>query len=650
LEYLPMDWNTPLDAASDAQLAQALELAHVPSLLASLAHLTGSARYLRGEITPRVVPMAEEEDGLDEPQRERARSMALAELIAYRDAGCPELPRLDHALADEAMHFVTGETVPAEQMAMMREELNLYGEDRRRVPIESAAVRDDFRVLVIGAGMSGILAAYRLQEEGIPYLVVDKNPEVGGTWYENTYPGCQVDSANHLYNYIFAPEHQWPGHFSARPELFDYFSNVVEASGMRANMRLGTRVEGAVYDEADGSWMVSLAAEHGETAEERFSTIISACGQLNTPAMPDIPGMETFAGIAFHSARWEHQHDLRGKRVAVIGTGCSATQFVPAIVDQPERMTVFQRTPPWLQPAEEYHLPMSEGELWCFRNIPFYARWYRFFLFRARANDGLLPFLYGEEGWDGNPGSVSAANAELRAAMEASIREQAGDDEALAEALIPDYPPGGKRPVLDDGQWIRALRQPHVRLVTEGIERIEPGGIRTKDGELHEADVLIYGTGFHADRFLVPMQITGRDGLDLHQYWQGNPTAYLGVTIPGFPNLYCLYGPNTNIVTGSSIIFFSECEMRYIMGCLKRQLEGDLQSLEVREDVCRAYNERIDALNAQRAWGSPHVESWYKNASGRVSQNWPGTHWEWWQQTREPDMGDFHCRSRQAPC
>ena len=354
-----------------------------------------------------------------------------------------------------------------------------------------------------------------------------------------------------------------------------------------------------------------------------------------------LPRSELVSCFAFHSARWEHEHDLRGKRVAVIGTGCSAVQFVPEIANQTSRLHVFQRSAPWLLPTEQYHIAMSEEELWCFRNIPFYARWYRFFLFRSRASDGLLPFLYSEENWSGQPGSVSAENALLREAIEESIREQAGDDKELAEALIPGYPPGGKRPVLDDGQWIRTLKQPHVTLVTERIASIEEKGIRTADGELYEVDVLIYGTGFKADQFLAPLCISGREGIDLHQTWQGNPQAYLGMTIPGFPNFYCLYGPNTNIVVGSSIIFGSECEMRYIMGCLKLQFEQGISSLEVKADRCRDYNKQIDARSRLRAWGSPHVDSWYKNAQGRVSQNWPGTHWEWWQQTRTPDPDDF---------
>lgn len=636
-----MDWTLSLQGVDDAQLAQALSRAHVPALMGALVHLQNSCEHLRGEIRPLVVPLAEEVDGLTEAAREQARAMAMSALVAYRDAGCPELAQPGESLVTETMHYITGETIPEEQMELMREELNLFGEDRRRVPVDPQAIPQDYRVLVIGAGMSGILAAVRLQEAGIPFLVVDKNPEIGGTWYENTYPGCQVDSANHLYNYIFAPKNQWSAHFSQQRELFEYFNEVVGMYDLRRHMHLGSEVVEAAYDERRDCWQVSLRGADGKASNEQFSAVISACGQLNSPAMPDIPGVESFMGDAFHSARWDHGVDLRGKRVAVIGTGCSATQFVPAIVEEPAQLTVFQRSAPWLLPTEEYHVPVSDEELWCFRNIPFYDRWYRFFLFRSLAVDGLLPFLYGEENWQGHPGSVSAANAQLRQAMEESIRAQAGDDTQLAEALIPNYPPGGKRPVLDDGNWISALKRDHVRLVTQGIEAIEPRGIRTSDGELHEVDVLIYGTGFHADEFLLPIRITGRDGRDLHQTWQGNPQAYMGMAIPGFPNFYCLYGPNTNIVVGASIIFFSECEMRYIMGCLKMQIEQGLRRVEVREDACAEYNRRIDALNQLRAWGSPHVDSWYKNASGRVSQNWPGTHWEWWQQTREPNPEDF---------
>ncbi len=636
-----MDWTIGLQNVSDAQLQQALSLANIPALMTAIMHVTNSCSHLRGEVKPIVIPLAEEEDGLSEEARQIARDQAFEILSAYRDAGCPELAVPDDAMVEEAMHFITGEAIPSEQLELMREELNLLGEDRRRVHIPSEKIPEDYRVLVIGAGMSGILAAIRLQQAGIDYLMVDKNPELGGTWYENTYPGCQVDSANHLYNYLFAPNSQWPAHFSSRSSLFDYFRNVAREHGVSEQAKLSTQVRSLRYRDEDQCWEATLEDSNGNSRPEVFNSVISACGQLNTPAMPDIPGVDAFAGIAFHSARWEHQHDLTGKRVAVIGTGCSATQFIPEIADATSSLLVFQRTPNWLLPMENYHDPMEDEQLWCLRNLPFYDRWYRFFLFRSRAMDGPLPMLYGEAEWQGEPQSVGPANAMLREAMEAYIREQAGDDQALADALVPDYPPGGKRPVLDDGTWISTLKRDDVHLVTTAIEAIVPEGIRTRDGKVHQVDAIIYGTGFHAQDFLSTLEVKGRGGLDLHQRWNGDARAYKGVTVPEFPNLYLLYGPNTNIVVGASIIFFSECEMRYIMGCLKLQFERGAASLEVRQDVFDDYNAWVDQLNLQRAWGSPAVSSWYKNATGRVSQNWPGTHFQWWQQTREPSPAEF---------
>ena len=633
-------WQPGLDTASDELLRAALAEAQVPALMTALTHLFGNTDHLAGGIQPDVdLFAAEEEDGLSEAQRQQARDMAFQALRAYRDAGCPELAQPRDEDIRESMNYITGEPMEAEHIELLREELNLFGEDRRRVDIDTGNLPEGYQVLVIGAGMSGILAAVRLKEAGIPFEVVDKNSEVSGTWYENTYPGCQVDSPNHLYNYIFAPEHQWPGHFCGQKDLNSYFNRVVDEWSLLDDVRLNTRVERAVYDEAANEWEVTFNCA-GQRSTRRYAVVISAVGQLNTPQLPDIPGVEEFAGVAFHSARWEHQHDITGKRVGVIGTGCSATQFVPAIAGQVGHMSVFQRTPNWLMPAPEYRVRTTQAELWCFRNIPFYARWYRFYLYRTRALHGFLPFLYGDASWSERSDAVSPANDELRQAMTEYIREQCGDH-PMYEHLVPAYPPGGKRPVLDDGAWIGTLLKDNVDLVTEGIERITPEGILTRDGKLHPLDVLVYGTGFSANEFLASMEVVGRGGLELHEQWQGDARAYLGMTIPNFPNFYCLYGPNTNIVVGASIIFFSECEMRYIMGCLKLQIEAGMEEIECRQDVHDDYNMEIDSRNLQRAWGAGNVSSWYKNASGRVSQNWPGDHFEFWQRTREPDPADF---------
>lgn len=633
------DWQTPLSAISDEQLSGALQQAHIPALLAALMHITGNRDHF-ALVQPHFVLMAEEEDGLAESERELARELAFSSLQQYRDGGCPALAELAAGDVTAAMNYITGEDIEPDEVQFHREELNLYGEDSRSVAIEPSAIPADYKVLIIGTGMSGILAAVRLQQQGIRFLMLEKNPEMSGTWYENTYPGCQVDSANHLYGYSFEPNHQWPGHFSGSAELYAYFNRIVDKYALRQHVRLNTMVHRATLSEAEQRWTLEVES-NGKRETLSANSVISAVGQLNSPKMPDLEGLDSFTGVSFHSARWQHQHDLAGKRVIVIGTGCSAAQFVPEIAPQCGDLKIFQRSAPWLQPAENYHQPMTEEELWLFREIPFYARWYRFFLFRASAVDGLLPLLYSDPGWQGPPGTIGEGNEMLRAAMIASLTEQAGDDKELLAKLIPDYPPGGKRPVLDDGSWVSALKRDNVQLLTDPIARVVPEGIVTADGVLHEADIIIYGTGFKADQFLFPMQVIGRDGRDLVSEWRVDPRAYMGVVVPGFPNFYCLYGPNSNIVTGSSIVFFVECQMRYVMGCLKLQLENGHRSIECREDVMARYNDRIDELNSRRAWGDPNVHSWYKNKAGRVTQNWPGTHGEWWRQTLSPDPDEF---------
>ncbi|MFT5482989.1 MAG: 4-hydroxyacetophenone monooxygenase [Halieaceae bacterium] len=632
-------WSQSLGDADDAMLREALELAHIPALLATLVHFKGSTDHFK-QVQPQLDIVSEEQDGLNEEQRETAREMAFDVIRNYRDAGCQELPTPSEAVIFATMASITGQETAEAINPFLLEELNLFGEDRRKVTIDTQQMDESYKVIIIGSGMSGILAAIRLQQQGIPFEIIEKNSEIGGTWHENTYPGCQVDSSNHLYNYMFEPNNQWPGHYSGQADLYAYFAGIVEKYSLRKHIHLNTSVICSTYAEDTGLWHVKTESG-GKRKTLEAGSVISAVGQLNTPKFPDIEGLDSFTGVAFHSAHWEHQHDLSGKSVIVIGTGCSAVQFVPLIAPQCDQLTIFQRTPPWLIPVEEYHQAMTEQELWLFRELPFYARWYRFYLFRSQAVDGYLPLLYADENWEGVNDTVSEANAMFREALIESLKEQVNGDSELLGKLIPNYPVGGKRPVLDDGSWITALQRDNVALSTEGIEKVVAEGVVTTDGTLHRADVIIYGTGFQADQLLTPMKVIGKDDAELVSQWGGNPQAYKGIVIPQFPNFYCLYGPNTNIVVGSSIVFFVECQMRYISGCIKLQLENSYKSLECKPEPLARYIEEIDALNKQRAWGSPIVSSWYKNDRGRVTQNWPGTHWEYWQQTLAPNLSDF---------
>jgi 4-hydroxyacetophenone monooxygenase len=637
----PFDHWQPVTEPDDV-IGRHLAAAHVPSLLASLVHLTGDTSLMRGDIRPSSEFFGDPQGGLTPEQQARVRALALDVLRAYRDGGCRRPPTPDDDTILEMMSFVTGEEMPEQYVDFLISELSLRGEDPYGQPGLAevpAKDRGQFRVLVIGAGMSGILAAIRLKEAGIPYVVVDKNADVGGTWFENVYPGCRVDSPNHTYSYSFEPN-DWPQHFSDQATLLEYFRRVSREYGIHESVQFETEVEEMAFDEATATWRVTVRRRDGSREVLSANAVISAVGQLNRPRWPDIPGRDRFKGVSFHSAEWRHDVPLAGKRIAVIGTGASAFQFVPVIAGEAAEVTVFQRTPPWMSPTPEYFEEIPAEKHWLLNHVPFYAKWYRFWMF-WRTAEGLLAAVKKDPAWNDQERAVSARNDELRQLLTAYLQELCGDDGELFAKVTPHYPVAGKRMLRDDGRYLRALKRDNVRLVTDRIVEITEAGVVTDAGERVDVDVLIYGTGFHANRFLWPMKVYGLGGVELHEHWDGDPRAYLGITIPGFPNLFCCYGPNTNIVVNGSIIFFSECEVRYILGCIELLLKENHAALDVRADVHNAYNREIDAGNAEMAWGAPNVSSWYKNAKGRVTQNWPFTLLEFWERTRAPEPDDY---------
>ena len=626
----------------DATIAAALEDVSIPTLLVSMVHMTGDPAWIRGDLKPTGVMINEIQGYMSEEDKAEARRRALAAIIAFRDGGCVLPPPPDAALVREMMSFLACDEVPESYVPLMLEELELDGSDARKVEIHAdEAARLAFPVVVIGLGQSGLLAGIRLKEAGIPFTIIEKNAGVGGTWYENQYPGCRVDIGNHFYCYSFEPSDHWTEYFAQQPELQRYFDDVMHRHGVEQHVRWETEVTRAVWDEDSATWSVTVRAKDGTEDVLPARAVISAVGQLNRPSMPDIPGIDDFEGPAFHSSRWDHSVDIRGKRVAMIGAGASGFQIAPTIAPDVAHLTVFQRTAQWMFPNPNYHGKVGPGVQWAMRHLPFYGRWYRFLIFYPASGRSLEGNRI-DPTWDDQQRAVSATNELTRQAFTAWIESQITDDPELLAKVIPDYPATGKRTLQDNGSWLQTLQRDNVELVREGIERIEKDAIVTTDGVRHEVDVIVFATGFHVNRWLWPMDIIGRDGIVLAEQWGDSPSAYLGITMPNFPNLFCMYGPGTNLAHGGSLIFHSECQMRYISGCIDALLSRGARTMVPRQDVHEEYYERTQREIAQMVWASPTIKhSFYKNSEGKIHSlsPWPlGDYWTW---TKEPKLEEF---------
>lgn len=628
---------------TDEQLAAMLAEAELAPLLPALAYLTGDMSLLRPELRPDPLLVSMPFNGYSDDQQAQIRALALDALRAYRDGGCVPAPAPSDADLLRMMEWTVGGEGMDAYLPLLEEELAFKGEDRRAPQwrLEDLAPGSDLDVVIIGAGMSGILAGHRLQQAGVPFTILDKNDDVGGTWLEASYPGCRVDNPNHNYSYSFAQRHDWPGYFSPQPVLLQYFRDCADAFDVRRHVRFGCTVQRSVWDDVAKKWTVHYIDPAGSERSITASAVISAVGQLNRPKYPtEIEGFGSFDGIAFHSAAWRHDVDLTGKRVVCIGTGASALQFAPHVAEQAASLVITQRTPPWMGPTPEYHDAVAPGLTWLYGHVPGYSEFNRFSIF-WRMGDGVIDLVRVDPEWQSDGSSVNMMSEFTRLTLLEYYKAEFADRPDLLEKVVPNYPPAAKRMLRDNGIWPRTLKRPNVELETRRIARIIPTGIEMEDGTVHECDVLLYGTGYEASKFLTPMQVIGRDGIDLHEQWGGDARAYLGVTVPHFPNFFMLYGPNTNIVINGSIIYFSECGVRYILSLMESLARHGATEIEVRQDVHDEFNERCDAENQAMAWGWSSVNSWYKNDLGRVAQNWPFTLLEYWQRTKAVDEAEY---------
>lgn len=474
----------------------------------------------------------------------------------------------------------------------------------------------------MGSGFSGICLGIRLKQAGIhSFTILEKEEQLGGTWRDNAYPGAACDVPSFSYCFSFHQKVDWSRKWAPQDEILDYMTECARTHGLLPHIRFGVEVAEAAFDGKSATWTVRSTDGKRWTAE----LLVSAVGQLNRPHHPSFPGLEQFAGTWFHSARWRHDHDLAGRRVAVVGTAASAVQIVPRIAPAVRRLHVFQRSPNWMLPKNDRAYTELEKAL--FRRVPGLARLYRWTIW-ARHEVGFPAFR----------GNRLLSRWATRRVMD-HLQEQVPDP-ALRQALIPSYPVGAKRILLSD-DYYPALQHDNVRLVTAPIERVEPDAVVTADGSRHQVDTIIFATGFESTSFLVPMRIVGTTGESIHEVWRDGAEAYLGMTVAGFPNFFMMYGPNTNL-GHNSIIFMIECQARYIVDCTRRMIRDGLASLEVRRGAMEAFNARLRAELDRTVWADA-TSSWYKTPSGRITNNWSGTTIEYWWRTRRAALRDYHC-------
>lgn len=626
-------------AADDSELNDALGYADVMALRGLLYQLTGDETLRRAALEVRPMGAVEATFLADAADEDYVRRAGLAYLQQLRDAGIPQIPIGPESRLATSLELTAGQPVKPDEMELWLEELALDPWCRSLTwtqPPDPAKLRE-FSVLVIGAGLGGINAAIQLKRAGIPFRVLEKNPAIGGTWYENRYPGARVDTPNRSYSYVLAVDYPHSGPYCTQAENETYLNWAADEFGIREHIQLQTEVRSLAWDDQSGTWAV---AAHGPTGEQvlHANAVICAVGFLSRPNVPDLPGADHFTGPRFHSAQWPEGLDAAGKRVAIIGSGCTGYQLGAELAGRAAHLFMFQRTPQWLFDRQGYLSPYPPQVLWLCRNLPYYNNFLRF---RASWNSG--PYVQSlqfnrDPDWP-DPLTMSARNQRRREERLRFLAAKLGHWPDLLAKMIPPHPPLSARPVAVDKDYsiADAILREDVTLVTEPIKEVTATGILTNDGTLHDFDILVYATGFKANDFLGPMDIRGRGGVRVRDLWsRDGARAWIGTMLPGCPNFFMLYGPNTNPFS-LGVVTYSELMTRFALQRMDDLITGGRRSVEVTQEAYERYNADLDAREKQRAWSHERANTYFRNASGRSATNFPFEGTDLWRWLRDPD-------------
>ncbi|BBY80244.1 NAD(P)/FAD-dependent oxidoreductase [Mycolicibacterium pulveris] len=619
-------------------IREALPEGNIPTLLMVLRHLTGDPKWTSEPYCPRRGKPLDDNDSGELPPgiQDEVREAVLDAAIAYREGRLTPITP-EPAVVAEMLACAMVENVPTEYGELLSEEMGFISRDVE-IP---AAVRDpEFQVVIVGAGLSGLAMGIQLAAAGIKFTILEKNPDLGGTWWENVYPGCGVDTPGHLYTFSFAPNPDITRYFARRGEVQEYLQRLADQFDVRKDIQFGVEVDTMRYETEEGCWTVDFRS-NGQPQTIRADVVVSAVGMVNRPFIPELPGLDQFPGPVLHTAAWNPTLDLKGKRVAVIGTGASAMQLVPSIADEAAHVTVFQRSKQWAIPHPNYHREVAPGVRLLMREVPYYLQWYRLRAF-WNFSDRLHSSLQIDPNWEHPERSVNATNERHRVFLTNYIREQLGDRTDLIDACVPDYPPYGKRPLIDNN-WYRTVKRDDVTLIDEAVAEVDDSSIVTVSGKRAEADVLALATGFKVLQFLWPMDIIGRSGTTLREQWGiHDARAYLGITVPDFPNFFILNGPNTNAGHGGSAIHATEFQVRYVMQAIRALLETPSGVLEVDRKRFEDYNVELDDALSRCIWSHPGMTTYYRNEFGRVVVSSPWKYIDYWQRLLTFDPADYH--------